>query len=83
MINEFDTILERPDGSYILIEPYLQIQDVDREAFEWTYEIYRCEPGDEKFIEVTEQYLELGLHVTAQEIFAAQTSMWEMLRPTL
>ena len=49
---------ERPDGSRAKIEPVLEIDDLDNDAFEWSFIIYHAAPGLEKFEDAAYEHLQ-------------------------
>ena len=54
----YSKIYERPDGSRLKIEPVLEIDSFDNDAFQWSYIVYRAEPGQEKYEDMTDEHLQ-------------------------
>ena len=54
----FQKTYQRPDGSRVKVEPVLEIDSFDNEAFQWSYIVYYAAPGQEKFEDVTDQHLQ-------------------------
>ena len=78
----FQKIYHRLDGYRIRMEPVLEIDSFDNEAFQWSYIVYHAAPGQEKFDDVTDEHLQRQRYATEQEILECQLAVWEMMRPT-
>ena len=77
----FQKTFHYPDGSRVKIEPVLEIDSFNNEAFQWSYIVYHAAPGQERFEDVTDEYLQGHPYATEQEILECQLAMWEMMRP--
>ena len=78
-----EKIYKRADGSRVKITPVLEMDKFDNEAFEWSYRIYYCAPGEEKFEDVSAEHIEGPAFATHREISQAQFELWEAFKPSI
>lgn len=76
-----EKIFKRDDGSRVKITPVLEMGKFDNERFTWSYIVYYCAPGKEKFEDVSSEHIEGPAFATDQEVLQAQTELWEALKP--
>lgn len=79
----FQQLYKRPDGSRVKVEPVLEIDRFDNEAFQRSYIVCHAPPGQKKLKDVTTEHLEGQAYATEQEIQECQLLLWEMLRPEI
>lgn len=71
----FQKIYQRPNGSRVNIEPVLETNTFNNEAFTWSYIVYHAAPGQEKFVDVIAEHLHGQAYATEQEILECQVEL--------